>query len=103
MARLFEESEWSQEQIAQHVSEVTGKVIRQSYVSRRLTFGRFLKVMPTGHNSGLNERRFRRHYQAACRKYPGKQLGCPARPILIQPDPVSGRRTGPPHRRPRAC
>lgn len=76
MARLFEECGWTQERIAERVSELSGKRITQSRVSRRLVFGRFLKFMPSGHKgepefssgkpswlTNLTERRFREHWK----------------------------------------
>ncbi len=54
VARLFEQCEWTQEKIAARMGK------KQSWVSRRLVLGRFLKFMPTGINaSGLTEGRFR--------------------------------------------
>lgn len=71
LARLFNECDWTQEKIAAHLGK------KQQWVSKRLIFGRFLKVTPTGSNSevtaSLTERRFREHYRKACIAFPGKK------------------------------
>ena len=61
MARLFEESGWTQEQIAGRMGK------RQVWVSQRLCFGRFLSFIASGDNPdlavNLTERRFREHWK----------------------------------------
>lgn len=60
LARLFVESGWTQERIAEQIGK------EQSWVSRHLCFGRFLNFMPTGITlrQDLTERQFRRYWDA---------------------------------------
>ena len=73
MAKLFIDSGWTQQQIAERVSRVTGKPIQQQYVSYRINFGLFLEFTTTGGKAeiatNLTERRFRDLY----RRSEGKQ------------------------------
>ncbi|MBA4065476.1 MAG: hypothetical protein C0501_17530 [Isosphaera sp.] len=67
MARLFDRctrkqeggsDRWTQDRIAERMGR------RQSWVSKRLVFGRFLAFIPTGISAeGLTERRFREHWK----------------------------------------
>ncbi len=62
MARLFNESGWTQERIAEKVGK------SRSWVTLRLTLGRFLSLVTTGHQNqkppgNLTERRFRSLYR----------------------------------------
>jgi hypothetical protein len=64
LAALFHRSNWTQEQLAKK----EGKA--QSWIARRLLFGRFLSFMPTGINAenvptNLTERRFRSYWERA--------------------------------------
>jgi hypothetical protein len=62
LARLFVECGWTQERISRHMGQ------SQSWVARRLLFGRFLSFMTAGHKTfspakPLTERRFRDHWR----------------------------------------
>lgn len=57
LARLFVDCGWTQEKIGKRMGQT------QSWVSRRLIFGRFLSFMPDRHKlTDLTEFRFRSHY-----------------------------------------
>ena len=62
IARLFVQSGWTQERIAQRMGK------SQQHISRLLLFGRFLVFMPTGHKpmnppKNLTERLFRGYFE----------------------------------------
>jgi hypothetical protein len=71
LARLFAESEWSQEDLAAHLAKKWGKEVSQEWVSKHLRLGRFLAFINT---SGIEnewqvppnftEREFRRYWEA---------------------------------------
>lgn len=63
LARLFEHSRWTQEELA----KAEGR--SRPYVARMLTFGRYLENVPGGHNSPtLTERRFRGYWEKTARE-----------------------------------
>lgn len=69
MSRLFVQCGWTQEAIAKHMCKA------QSWVARRLHFGRYLRFMPSGHNHKppphpLTERRFRDNWARAGKGHP---------------------------------
>src|SRR5262245_59793383 len=53
MARLFLESEWSQDDLAAHLAKRWGREVSRQWVSYHLRFGRFLSFFATG--CGENE------------------------------------------------
>ena len=71
LARLFVASEWSQEELAEHLGKRWGKSVIQQWVAQHLRFGRFLAFFTTSgskesfqipHN--LTERGFRKLWDA---------------------------------------
>ena len=60
LAKLFSESGWTQQKIADHVG------LERSFVSRLILYGNFLAFVSTGHNltipANLTERAFRKHW-----------------------------------------
>jgi hypothetical protein len=72
MARLCQGCGWEVRRIARHLTEVTGKRVSKSNVSRRLIFGRFLALPPVGDKpaltQNLTERSFRDHWRMTAGK-----------------------------------
>src|SRR5262245_30816820 len=76
LAKLFAESDWSQEKLAAHLAAKWGKEVSREYLSNKLRFGRFLLFFgATGTEDGapaaswklpanLTERAFRKHWEA---------------------------------------
>ncbi len=71
LAKLFVESEWSQEQLAEHLGKTWGKEVSREWVSKRLLFGRFLAFFGTSCTkdqfsipSNLTEGAFRRFWES---------------------------------------
>jgi hypothetical protein len=71
MARLFVESAWSQQELAERLAKRWGKEVSQRWVSYHLVFGRFLTFFSTSCAkdewkipSNLTEGAFRRFFEA---------------------------------------
>ena len=71
LAELFARSGWTQQQLAEKESGITGKKVSRPYIAKRLKFGAFLRFVSTGNNPekepllipiDLNERAFRKYW-----------------------------------------
>ncbi len=71
LSELFAKSGWTQQQLAEKESEITGKKVSRPYIAQRLKFGSFLQFVATGNNSekqgfevpiDLSERKFREYW-----------------------------------------
>jgi hypothetical protein len=71
MAKLFIESDWSQEQLARHLARRWGKEVSRQWITCRLRFGRFISFFATTGSKeqpwklprNLTERRFRGYWE----------------------------------------